>query len=158
VTEACGGVLPGLIVEAVNQSGTTIDVVTDGRGRYVFPSLAAGTWTLSWLLMGFQPLHESIVLPEAGSVERDVRLAYSDERMPIANAAVTLSASGGVTTDPGRPCITDESGRSYVSVSSATRPRLSLSVTASDYRPYFRSDLKLTPNRPQTIDLSLQPK
>lgn len=56
VKDASGAVLPGVTVEA--RSPKTVGVstaVTDGQGRYRFPALPPGTYTITATLQGFKP-------------------------------------------------------------------------------------------------------
>ncbi|HYS27695.1 MAG TPA: carboxypeptidase-like regulatory domain-containing protein, partial [Vicinamibacterales bacterium] len=47
IRDTQGGVLPGVIVVAEQrESGTRIERVTDGEGRYFLPSLRTGTYTI----------------------------------------------------------------------------------------------------------------
>jgi hypothetical protein len=52
VTDKGGAVIPGVEVVAFN-SGVEEKVVTDSAGRYEFPSLPAGTYSITATLMGF---------------------------------------------------------------------------------------------------------
>jgi hypothetical protein len=53
VTDATGAVLPGVVVRAIHEAtGTTTEVVTDGRGGFRIPT-RIGTHTLTAELAGF---------------------------------------------------------------------------------------------------------
>src|SRR5678810_596262 len=55
VRDTQGGVLPGVTIVAAHlESGTRIERVTDGEGRYFLPSLRTGTYTLTADLEGFR--------------------------------------------------------------------------------------------------------
>ena len=55
VRDTQGGVLPGVAVVAAHlDSGTRIERVTDGEGRYFFPSLRTGSYTITADLTGFR--------------------------------------------------------------------------------------------------------
>jgi hypothetical protein len=55
IRDTQGGVLPGVIVVAEQrESGTRIERVTDGEGRYFLPSLRTGTYTITAELSGFR--------------------------------------------------------------------------------------------------------
>src|SRR5689334_17789279 len=60
VRDSQGGVLPGVAVIAEHvESGTRIDRITDGEGRYFLPSLRTGTYNLTADLTGFRRLIRS---------------------------------------------------------------------------------------------------
>src|SRR6266550_6605459 len=53
ITDATGGVLPGVTVQAVSEaSGNSFEAVTDGRGVYRIPA-RIGTYKISAQLAGF---------------------------------------------------------------------------------------------------------
>jgi hypothetical protein len=55
VRDTQGGVLPGVTIVAEHlDSGTRIERVTDGQGRYFLPSLRTGTYTITADLAGFR--------------------------------------------------------------------------------------------------------
>lgn len=55
VRDTQGGVLPGVIIVAEHlESGTRIERVTDGEGRYFLASLRTGTYTIAAELPGFR--------------------------------------------------------------------------------------------------------
>jgi len=55
VKDASGGVLPGATVEAKRAGGTGASTaVTDAEGRYRFPALPPGSYTITATLQGFQ--------------------------------------------------------------------------------------------------------
>ena len=56
VRDASGGVVPGVSVTASNASGRTVPAVTDGAGRYRFPSLPPGRFEIEAQLTGFVPV------------------------------------------------------------------------------------------------------
>ena len=57
VEDASGGVLPGVTVTITSQErGTSRSAVTDENGRYIFPALAIGNYTVEANLSGFAPV------------------------------------------------------------------------------------------------------
>lgn len=57
VEDASGGVLPGVTVTATSQDrGTVRTAITDENGRYVFPAMAIGYYTVEANLSGFAPV------------------------------------------------------------------------------------------------------
>ena len=81
VTDATGGVLPGVTVEA--RSPSLIEQVrtgvTDGNGQYLIGALEPGTYTVTFSLAGFTSLvREGIVLNTGFTASIDVQLAVGD--------------------------------------------------------------------------------
>lgn len=66
VKDASGGVLPGVTVEAKNNSGATASTTTDERGAYRFPALPVGTYTVVATLQGFNTAQRKDVLLTIG--------------------------------------------------------------------------------------------
>ena len=66
VKDASGGVLPGVTVEAKAASGATISATTDAEGRYRFPALPVGTYTVVAALQGFNSAQRADVLLTIG--------------------------------------------------------------------------------------------
>src|SRR5438552_9803404 len=67
VRDTQGGVLPGVIIVAEHlDSGTRIERVTDGEGRYFLPSLRTGTYTITADLTGFRRIIRSGVMLRLG--------------------------------------------------------------------------------------------
>ncbi len=53
VTDATGGILPGVTVEARGAAGSGQVTVTDGTGQFTFSGLAPGTYDVTFTLSGF---------------------------------------------------------------------------------------------------------
>ena len=67
VRDTQGGVLPGVTIVAEHlDSGTRIERVTDGEGRYFLPSLRTGTYTLTADLTGFRRIIRSGLMLRLG--------------------------------------------------------------------------------------------
>jgi Carboxypeptidase regulatory-like domain len=63
VRDSVGGVLPGAAVIAThNATGTVVERVTDGEGRFFLPALRIGTWTIEARLTGLAPQRRTIVV------------------------------------------------------------------------------------------------
>jgi hypothetical protein len=59
VTDATGGVLPGVTIRAVHEaSGNTFEIVTDDRGAYRIP-VRIGVYRITAELSGFTTLNRS---------------------------------------------------------------------------------------------------
>src|SRR5262245_38333811 len=86
VTDASGGVLPGVTVTATTTDGRVVGTaVTDGVGRYAIKALPIGAITLTFQLDGFDSATVSVnVTPgvEARVVER-LRLAQVTENVVV---------------------------------------------------------------------------
>src|SRR5258706_6424960 len=101
VRDTQGGVLPGAIIVAAHlDSGTRIERVTDGQGRYFLASLRTGTYTISAELAGFRrTIRSSVTLQlgqslgvdfvlEAGGVTEDV-VVTGDQPLLRTNAELS---------------------------------------------------------------------
>ena len=53
VTDATGGILPGVAVEARDAAGTAQVTVTDGTGQFTVSGLTPGTYAVTFTLPGF---------------------------------------------------------------------------------------------------------
>ena len=77
VVDESGAVLPGAVVAAAHPaSGTVVERVTDGEGRFYFPGLATGAWTVTAELPGFRRSTQSGIRLEIGrTLQLDFTLA-----------------------------------------------------------------------------------
>src|SRR5436190_11920533 len=67
VRDTQGGVLPGVAIVAEHlDSGTRLERITDGQGRYFLPSLRTGTYTITADLAGFRRIIRSGVMLRLG--------------------------------------------------------------------------------------------
>jgi len=63
VRDSVGGVLPGAAVIATHTAtGTVVERVTDGEGRFFLPALRIGTWTIEARLTGLAPQRRTVVV------------------------------------------------------------------------------------------------
>jgi hypothetical protein len=108
VTDASGGVLPGVTVTATTADGRVVgSAVTDGVGRYVIKTLPIGAITLTFQLDGFDSGTVSVnVTPEAEArvVER-LRLAQVTENVVVVAEAPEPPAPYVPTPRPQRYAI-----------------------------------------------------
>ncbi len=65
---------------------------TDTLGRYLFPEVPAGTYTMEIRALGFAPATFAVTVPEAGRVTQDAVLAVTVNQL----AAVATTAEGPV--------------------------------------------------------------
>ena len=74
VRDTSGGVLAGATVAATHAaSGTVVERVTDGEGRFFLPALRIGQWEVTATLSGFAPETRAIVL----EIGRTLTLEFS---------------------------------------------------------------------------------
>ena len=81
VTDATGGVVPGVTVEARSPSiiEQVRSVVTDGAGQYLIVALEPGTYTVTYRLPGFSTLvRDGIILSTGFTASLDVQLSVGD--------------------------------------------------------------------------------
>src|SRR5437868_9566582 len=76
ITDAQGGVLPGVTVTARNvDTGATRDQVTEGDGRYRFAALQPGTYEVKAELSGFGAANiPAIVVQTSSETVRNITL------------------------------------------------------------------------------------
>lgn len=77
VRDSSGGVLPGAAITARHSaSGTVVERVTDGRGRFYLAALRIGQWDITATLSGFAPQTQKGIVLEIG---RTVGLEFTLE-------------------------------------------------------------------------------
>ena len=92
VTDGSGGALPGVTVSV---SGTrTLSMVTDGTGRYITPWLAPGTYTVTFVLSGFETRTVKNVPVEAGHT------VVVDQQLPLAQLTETVQVIAAAPPPP----------------------------------------------------------
>lgn len=92
--DSSGGVLPGVTVVAAAADGRLLaTTVTDGSGRYLFPALPAGPFTLSFQLEGFA------IATIAGTVRPGVESRVV-QRMELASLSETVVVKAPLQIDP----------------------------------------------------------
>src|SRR5262245_20445953 len=78
VANASNAGMPGVTVRAVDTAtGLTLTTVTNERGLYVFPTVKSGTYQMSALLPGFQPVTVGLQVARRSSVRQDFRVAVA---------------------------------------------------------------------------------
>lgn len=92
-----GQALPGATVSAA-QNGQAVSTVTDADGHYTFPPLAAGTWSVSVEMFGFQSLKKDVDYSTAnGPVNFELQLKES----PMLERLRQAASRAGVAGQPG---------------------------------------------------------
>jgi hypothetical protein len=94
VTDAQGGVLPGVTVTLSGSAAMGTPTATTGAtGQYRFPAVSSGTYTLKFELAGFAPLvREGIVVPVRQTITVDVlmKLASLQETVTVSGSSPTV--------------------------------------------------------------------
>ena len=75
VTDATGGILPGVAVEARDAAGTAQVTVTDGTGQFTFSGLAPGTYDVMFTLSGFTVPAQVVEASAGATAVLDVEMA-----------------------------------------------------------------------------------
>ena len=75
VTDATGGILPGVTVEARDGAGTAQVSVTDGTGQFTFSGLAPGTYDVTFTLPGFTVPAQVVEASAGATAVLDVEMA-----------------------------------------------------------------------------------
>ena len=75
VTDATGGSLPGVAVEARDAAGTAQITVTDGTGQFTFSGLAPGTYDVMFTLSGFTVPPQVVEASAGATAVLDVEMA-----------------------------------------------------------------------------------
>jgi len=94
VTDDQGGVLPGVTVTLSGPAAMgTPTAVSNEQGRYRFPAVNSGTYTLKFELAGFAPLlREGIVVPvrQTITVDAAMKLASLQETVTVSGQSPTV--------------------------------------------------------------------
>ena len=75
VTDATGGILPGVAVEARDAAGTAQVTVTDGTGQFTFSGLTPGTYDVTFTLSGFTVPAQVVEASAAATAVLDMEMA-----------------------------------------------------------------------------------
>ncbi len=120
VTDAAGAVVPGASVTATNEAtNLQTSSVTNGEGRYVFPSLRPGTYRVTATVQGFkQHVSSGVVLEVNQAARLDVQMtvgAITESVMVTGEAPVleTESSSRGSVIDHTKMVELPLNGRDY---------------------------------------------
>ena len=97
VTDATGGVLPGVAITAAAPAlaGGPLVIVTDGTWQYAFAALPPGEYTLTFTLPGFEQLARAVDLASVSTATVDVSL-----RVGGLFEAVTVAVTGTAIDAP----------------------------------------------------------
>jgi hypothetical protein len=94
VTDAQGGALPGVTVTLTGPAAMGAPTaVSSEQGRYRFPAVSSGTYTLKFELAGFSPMvREGIVVPvrQTVTVDAELKLASLQETVTVTGQSPTV--------------------------------------------------------------------
>ena len=103
VVDESGAVLPGTLVVATHPaSGTAIERITDGEGRFFLPGLATGEWTVTAELPGFQRSTQTGIRLEVGrtlQLEFTLALGAVSEEVTVEVSAPLLQTTTAEISD-----------------------------------------------------------
>jgi len=84
VTDQSGAAIPAITVTAISSTGASHEVQTNEEGRYVFPDLAPGTYTIGIQLKGFADFEKTGVLVASGQTQTvDAQMVVALEKQQI---------------------------------------------------------------------------
>ena len=75
VKDSSGGSIPGAVVRVVNESGATVEAITDGEGAFGAASLTVGAYRVEASLDGFETAVRRVTLDANQVVDVDLTLA-----------------------------------------------------------------------------------
>src|SRR6059036_3230009 len=137
VTDATGGVLPGVTVEAASPAliEKVRSAISDGSGRYRIENLRPGTYKVTFTLTGFSTfVREDVVLETnfSASINAQMRVGTLEETITVSGATPIVD----IQSTQSRSVLTKEqvdalpTGRSYQSIA-ATVPALGSALAGS---------------------------
>ena len=100
VTDATGGILPGVAVEARDAAGTAQVTVTDGTGQFTFSGLAPGTYDVLFTLSGFTVPAQVVEASAGATAVLDVEMAVGGLAAQVVVVG-TRAQPRSVTASPG---------------------------------------------------------
>ncbi len=102
VRDSSGGVLPGATVTATHSaSGTMVERVTDGEGRFFLPALRIGQWEVTVTMSGFAPQTMTLAL-EIGrtlAVDFSLRVEGLAEQVTVQSTVPLLQTTNAEISD-----------------------------------------------------------
>jgi len=102
IYDATGGVIPGATVRLVDAAQKELVATSTAAGRFEFPSVAAGKYSLAVALPGFRGLRHDLELRDARDWDRAVTLQVGDLRESVSVSAARLTVPAQAPS-PGRP-------------------------------------------------------
>ena len=98
IYDASGAVLPEVALTLADDRENTWQAATDGAGRFEFPPVSPGAYTLRASLPGFRPLDATLQLHDAADWTRVVTLQVGEVKESIAVRAARPAAQTAPTT------------------------------------------------------------
>ena len=103
VKDTSGGVMPGATVTARHPaSGTVVERVTDGEGRFFLPALRIGQWEVTAALSGFATQTQKGIVLEIGrtlSIELSLGVEGLSEQVVVQTTAPLLQTTSAEISD-----------------------------------------------------------
>ncbi|HEU4890011.1 MAG TPA: carboxypeptidase-like regulatory domain-containing protein, partial [Vicinamibacterales bacterium] len=98
VTDATGGILPGVTVNAkAVGTGATRTVVTDSAGQYVFANLPPAQYEITTELAGFNPANSKVTVTVGGAFNVPLRMdvAGTKENINVVAEVPRINTTNG---------------------------------------------------------------
>ena len=102
VKDTSGGVLPGATVTAKHPaSGTVVERVTDGEGRFFLPALRIGQWDVTATMTGFEPQTVALALEIGRTLAFDFSLRVEGlaEQVTVQSTTPLLQTANAEISD-----------------------------------------------------------
>jgi hypothetical protein len=96
VTDGSGGALPGVTVTLRAGTAAPTTVFSDGAGHYLTPWVLPGTYTISFVLSGFETRTARSVRLDAGQT------VVLDQQLPLASLSETVEVTAPAPAPPPR--------------------------------------------------------
>jgi hypothetical protein len=97
ITDGSGGALPGVTVTLQAGGRSPASVVSDGAGRYLTPWLAPGTYSITFVLSGFETRTIRNVVLGAGQT------VVLDQQLPLGSLSETVEVTAPAPAPPPPP-------------------------------------------------------
>ena len=100
IVDGSGAALPGVTVEAVNNRGQRYTAQTDSSGKYRFPSIPPGQYTVTATLAGMEPAQVTNVnagLGQTPKVDITLRIGAVTEQITVTAEAPLVDATSSAT-------------------------------------------------------------
>ena len=100
IVDGSGAALPGVTVEAVSSKGQKYTAQTDSSGKYRFPSIPPGQYTITATLAGMEPAQVKNVnagLGQTPNVDLTLRIGAVTEQITVTAEAPLVDATSSAT-------------------------------------------------------------
>src|SRR5438067_596351 len=101
ITDGSGATLPGVTVEAIGANGQRFTAVTDSSGRYRFPAVPPGDYTLNASLAGMQTAtvkKVEVTLAKSAKVDFTMKVARMTEQITVSAEAPIVDVTSSAAT------------------------------------------------------------